>query len=258
MLLSKSIRTILFSLLVYTQASHQYNLGAKAEIQLGHDMSIITYFIQQAADDVAYEIWFNNPNNYPYWENSLCLAVIAGTPALEDPSAERCSFLPVFDEAGNKNPYETSGDDCIQEQITINPCRDKIQLNRKADCGGKLNLLPQYYFLDDTRYTGLTMLTTKKYRKTWLNPDHNDSIFRQSMLVSYTDRNNSMTEWGQLLKCQNINLGYGPLNDFTFYPIRNDGSYDTSKFVSGAVLVQINISIILSTVVFALIKCFAY
>ncbi|GAN07332.1 hypothetical protein MAM1_0157c06828 [Mucor ambiguus] len=258
MILSKSVRNLLFSLIVYSQASHQYNLGARAEVQLDHGMSVITYFTQETADDVAYEIWFNNPTNFPYWENSLCLVVIAGTPALKDPSTERCSFLPVFDEGGNKNPYETSGENCIQEQITINPCRDKIQLNTKADCGGKLNLLPQYYFLDDTRHTGLTMLTTKKYRKTWLDPDHNDSIYRQSMLISYTDRNNSMAEWGQLLKCQDINLGYGPLNDFTFYPIKNDHTYDTSKFLSEAALVKIDMSIILSTVVFALIKYFAH
>lgn len=259
MLLSRSIRTLLLSVLVYTQASHQFsNLAAKAEIQLDHDMSIITYFSQQTAEDVAYEIWFNNPTNFPYWENSFCLTVIAGTPALKDPSNERCSFLPVFDEAGNKNPYETSGEDCIQEQISINPCRDRIQLNTKADCGSKLNVLPQYYSLDETRYTGLTMLTTKKYRKTWLNPDHSDFIYRQSMLVAYTDRNNSMAEWGQLLNCQDINLGYGPLNDFTFYPIKSDHTYDTSKFLSEASLVQVSMSIIVGAVVFGFIRCFIH
>ncbi|CAO0796681.1 unnamed protein product [Mucor circinelloides] len=255
---SKFFQSLFLSLLLYTRSSHQYNLGAKAEVELGHDMSIITYFTEQPADEVAYEIWFNNPSDFPYWDNSLCLAVIAGTPAINDPDNGHCSFLPVFDEAGNKNPYEPSGEDCIQEQISINPCRDKIQLNRKANCGSKIDLLPHYYFLEDTRYTGLTLLVSETYKKTWLNPDHNDSIFRRSMLVAYTDRNNSMAEWGQLLSCQNLYLGYGPLNAFSYYPLSADGWYDTSKFLSAAALVQLNMSIVVGAVVFALIKYVAY
>lgn len=254
MLYFRFINTFFLLLLLYTKSSYQHNLGAKAEIQLYHDMSIIVYFTELPMDQLAYEIWFNNPSNYPYWENALCLAVVAGTPGLSNPNDEYCAFLPVYDAAGNKNPYEETGDDCIQEQIPINPCRDSIALNRKADCGSKLNVLPQYYTLTDSRYTGLTKLVTKKYRKIWLHPDREDTIFHQSMLVSYTDRNNSMAEWEQTLKCKNLDLGYGTLNDFTFYPINSDGTYDTSKFSSGAALIQINLFIILSAAIVAFIN----
>ncbi|GAN07330.1 hypothetical protein MAM1_0157c06826 [Mucor ambiguus] len=209
-------------------------LGAISRISLDHGMSVYVNFTQTGRE-LVYSTWFNNPENYPYWENSLCLAIVVGTPGLtgQDHYENRCGFLPTFDASGRKDPFGSFGETCIKDQILMDPCRDKIKINN--NCGSIMNLIPQYESLASTRYRGLHRITSSRLNITddiKLNPDWYKTIHSQSMLIAYTDQADTYSQWRQKIACSNIELGNGTVENFDIFPRHDDGSYDFSYFPS--------------------------
>lgn len=233
-------------------------LGAISEISLDHGMSIYVNFTQ-TRQELVYSTWFNNPEDYPYWESALCLAIIVGTPGLvgQDQDSNTCGFLPNFDAAGYKDPFGSQGEKCIKNQISVDPCRDNIQINN--NCGNIMNVVPQFEFMASTRFKGLRRIKSTRLNVTddiKLNPDWYKTIYKQSMLVAYTDQNDIRSPWRQTIKCSNIDLGNGTLEHFDRYPKYDDGSYDYSYFPSMSSLIQMNMSLILGAAVISLTAIF--
>lgn len=255
-----------FLLLLSVKFSQEYEpsrplneeLGAISRISLDHGMSIYVNFTQTSRE-LVYSTWFNNPENYPYWEYALCLAIVVGTPNLQDQDhyENRCGFLPTFDTSGRKDPFGAFGETCIKDQIPMDPCRDKIKIN--DNCGSIMNLVPQYESLASTRYRGLRRITSTRLDiadDIKLNPDWHKTIYSQSMLIAYTYQTDIHSQWSQKIACSNIELGNGTVENFDVFPRYDDGSYDFSHFSSPSGLNKMNTSILLWAILLALFTMF--
>ncbi|OZJ04060.1 hypothetical protein BZG36_04653 [Bifiguratus adelaidae] len=179
--------------------------GAVATVPLPNGM-YVTFLFTQYPDHNSYTVYFN-PNGYNYGGTGLCLSWAIGLPALYFDNSYECNF------PGSQTCLGSAGN----SSAVTNPCATN-QFLQLSSCN-PVEAISQSFSLHSTVYTSEVAILTVNSSLLAINSGRY-SIENHSILVQYVSQsvaNNPSSGLQATLRCADLKLGNGTINNFTIW-----------------------------------------
>ncbi|KAM3583074.1 hypothetical protein VKS41_004826 [Umbelopsis sp. WA50703] len=174
--------------------------GALASVPLPNNMEVSVLFTQYPGY-VSYTITLN-PNGIPLpAAGAVCLSWAIGLPGIYIDSTHQCNF---------------PGSPSCLGGVPTNPCADRGTLNLTDTCN-PIEYLSGSMSLQGASYSVATPIVSINSTNLEIDSGASNSISGHSVLIAYSYYSNGTgSALEQALRCSNVYMGNGTLNNFTY------------------------------------------